>query len=129
MKALALTILAIMTLSYPFIIFFGISHFSPAIFGAGLILFTLFKLVLTKSKPDIRQLLVVIVLVFYSLFVAVSNSQWALRLYPVVINVCVAAVFLLSLFEDQSMIERFARAAGKKITPNAKEYTKKLTLF
>jgi uncharacterized membrane protein len=57
----------------------------------------------------------------------VVNNEFLLKLYPVLISLCVALLFALSLRAPESLIERMARMAGETITARAKAYTRVLT--
>ncbi len=129
MKALAMLIIGVLALFYPLVIFLGVSYFSPAFFGIGLLIIAAFKLFFKKNQSDVRQLCVISVLIFYSLYIAITNDQLALRFYPVIVSLSVAGFFWMTLFDEQSIIERIARIAGKDITDNAKRYTRALTAF
>lgn len=51
-----------------------------------------------------------------------------LKLYPVVINFCIFAMFFSSLFANETVIQKFARIAeGGELHPKVKTYTKNLT--
>lgn len=126
-KRLALSVLVILACAYPFFVLMGIRHVSPAVMAAGLILLSIGKLLLSKRNTDARDMFFFTFLIIYSIFVAVTNRSWALLYYPVVMNFGMAMLFIMTLRDDESMIEKFARMAGKIITKNAKIYTRKLT--
>lgn len=128
MKALALCFISLLALVYPLVVYFGIDRISPAVLGVILACMVVIKFYLTPQK-DYAQTLVLLLMVIFSLGVAISNSEMTLRFYPVIMSCAVATLFALSLFQSQSLIERFARMAGKTITANAKSYSRKLTLL
>lgn len=128
MKALALCFISGLALVYPLVVYLGINRVSPAVLGVILGCMVAIKFYLTPQK-DYSQTLVLLLMVTFSLGVAVSNSEMTLRFYPVLMSCAVASMFALSLFQPQSLIERFARMAGKTITSNAKRYSRRLTLL
>jgi uncharacterized membrane protein len=60
------------------------------------------------------------------------NVGWPLKLYPVVVNVSLLALFAATLFRPPSMIERFARlqakATGTTLPAHVPAYTRKVTM-
>ena len=52
-----------------------------------------------------------------------------LKLYPVVMNFCIFCVFFSSLFDKETIIQKFARMSegGGELHPKIKTYTKNLT--
>lgn len=119
--------LTLLTLAYPAVVYFGIQNASSAVFASVLLLVTLARLFLGRGKINYRQNAMLIIMAVYSFITALTNSEWALRMYPVVISFCMAGVFAITLFESESFIEKVSKLAGKEITVNAKRYTRKLT--
>ncbi len=127
MRALVVTLVTLLALVYPLIIYVGVHHLSPAVLALGLLALTVARLLLARAQFDGRQIALLVIMLLYSALSAVADSEWLLRLYPVIISLCLAMIFLLTLSDDQSLIEKLARVAGKVITPNAKRYTRGLT--
>jgi len=127
MKAIAISALYIVAIGYPVIIYFGVNHLSPALFALGLAALALAKLLLERIRTDVRILIMLAVLALYGGFSALLNSEWLLRLYPVIVSFCMATIFFITVFDDESLIEMIAKRMGKVITLNAKRYTRKLT--
>lgn len=52
-----------------------------------------------------------------------------LKLYPVVVNFCIFFIFFSSLFDKETIIQKFARVSegGGELHPKIKTYTKNLT--
>lgn len=129
MKLLLNLLLVLVTLAYPLLVYLGIRHISPAVFAAVLIGLALGRFVISRyygknTKGDAALLIVVL---SYSLILLLSPGALLLKLYPVLISLCVALIFALSLNTPESLIERLARLAGETITPRAKGYTRRLT--
>ena len=55
-----------------------------------------------------------------------DNPKW-LQLYPVIANLVMAVTFLISLFQQQSMVERFARLQEPDLSAQGVIYTRKVT--
>ena len=131
MKPLITLILASVSIAYPLLVYAGIRHISPTIFALVLATLAVAKFVVARrhgqqSITTTEWALLLITLV-YSLALVMANNEFLLKLYPVVISLCVALLFALSLRAPESLIERMARMAGETITPRAKAYTRVLT--
>ncbi len=52
-----------------------------------------------------------------------------LKLYPVIMNFCIFLIFFSSLFDKETVIQKFARISegGGELHPKTKAYTKNLT--
>lgn len=52
-----------------------------------------------------------------------------LKLYPVIMNFCIFLIFFSSLFDKETVIQKFARISegGGELHPKTKTYTKNLT--
>jgi uncharacterized membrane protein len=118
---------------YPLCVYVGLAHFSPAILG--LILAALLILRLTPAagrRFDVagnhQILLPTLLLIAYSLLIALSDSDLVLRFYPVLINLIMCWFFLRSLAGAQTLIEKIARATGQNINEQQKFYMQRLTI-
>ena len=129
MKILITVVIVALSILYPVIVYFGVQHLSPAVFSLFFLVMAALKFFSARDRSDIAQVLLLLVVVIYSIALLVANSEYWLRLYPVVVSTCFAALFAFSLWQPESLIERFARMSGETITPSAKGYTKKLTLI
>lgn len=128
-KILLTVSFAVVSIAYPAIVYFGIQTLSPAFFAIVLLLIGVGRFCVAKDRRETTQVVLLTVAVTYSLVLMINGSRHFLMLYPVVISTCVGAVFLASLRQSESLIERLARLSGKEITPRAKRYTRKLTLI
>lgn len=131
MKPLITLILVVVSIAYPLLVYAGIQHVSPAIFALILATLATIKFVAARGQgkrgiTGTEWALLLITLV-YSLALLIANNELLLKLYPVLISLCVALLFALSLRAPESLIERMARMAGETITPRAKTYTRVLT--
>lgn len=128
MRKFFLFLIAVLTVAYPLLVYFGLNYVSPAIFGLCFLTVAVLRFFLAPEKREPATVAILTVVACYSLTLALAGSQWMLLLYPVVVSWGVAAVFGLSLTKEVTLIESFAVAAGKTITADAKRYTRKLTL-
>ena len=73
--------------------------------------------------------------VFFSLFTFFVIALFyftglrELKLYPVIMNFCIFLIFFSSLFDKETVIQKFARISegGGELHPKTKAYTKNLT--
>ncbi len=132
MKKLLTIIIALLVICYPFIVYFGLSHFSVRYIAAAIAFVFLLRLILIKSASSkfSKGLFISITLVGIgvSLLGVISNQTLVIKLYPFVMNFFLFCVFSYSLFYPPTVIERFARFTNKSLPASAVEYTKKVTI-
>lgn len=128
MKSLIPLLLAIISIAYPAMVYFGIQYLSPAYFALLIFALAIAKFLSTRNQTGKDQWLLLLAVTAYSLWLLVSNSEEWLKLYPVIISWCLAAIFILSLRHPETILERLARLGGAEITPRAKVYIRRLTL-
>ncbi|WED28411.1 hypothetical protein L3V77_12985 [Vibrio sp. DW001] len=130
MKLLAI-LSAILLLTYPFAVYFGIDKLGIEAIAVVLILLFLIR-ILAGSKSKLKELKYLawitggIGIVLLSLGALLNQQGW-LTYYPVVVSTCLLVVFWLSLSQEQSLIERFARLQEPQLDPKAVLYTRNVT--
>lgn len=121
----------ILTLTYPFAVYFGLQHFEPRVFGTllGMLLLVrqwrtayCFATSLTKG-----EWLTMAALGSYTLAIIVSNSETLLRLYPASVSLSLLVVFGQSLRRSPTVIERIARLSEGNLPPEEIIYTRRVT--
>jgi uncharacterized membrane protein len=119
-------LIGILTILYPFIVFFALPHFQVWQLAVGLmILLTLRLLLPNQTRPFSRILwLAVALLCFYA---AWDNSPDALRVYPVLVNFALLIWFASSLRHPPPVIETLARLQHPDLPPEGVRYTRKVT--
>lgn len=131
MKPLITLILVVVSIAYPLLVYTGIQHISPAIFALILATLATVKFVAAGGQGQggitATEWALLLITLGYSLALLIANNEFLLKLYPVLISLCAALLFALSLRAPESIIERMARMAGETITPRAKAYTRRLT--
>jgi uncharacterized membrane protein len=108
------------------LIYLSIESVTPALFSVLFAGLAVIKFIST-SERDISSYVVLAFGIVFSLALALTDSEFLLRLYPVAMSFTFAALFAVSLSKEESLIEQFARISGKTITPNAKKYTRRLS--
>lgn len=127
----------ILLVSYPFIIYFGLSYLALStvalfILGIGLLRYFLLRFSHQKdtakktSMGNTMQLIVGFSIVLPLLSLIFNSLNWMLY-YPVIVNVVLLFSFAYSLAYPPSMIERFARLTEKDLPPSAVRYTCHIT--
>lgn len=129
-KTLLTLIVIIISIAYPLLVYLSIEHVSPALFALVLAALAVAKFIAARSQQqatNTAELALLLIALVYSSALLVANSALLLKLYPVLISLCIALCFALSLRAPESLIERLARLSGETITPRAKAYTRVLT--
>lgn len=127
-------LIGLILLAYPFVIYFGLSFFAPtilALFLALLFIFRHFSQAKNNSKQNIKiphaNLLLINVLCLLA-YTSISNSQLALKFYPVVVNLSFFFIFAYSLIKPPSVVEVIARMKDK-LDDDGVVYTRKVTII
>ena len=118
--------IAILTLLYPFVVYFGTQYLELwKIAGILIVLLSMRLLACIAIKHWSSPLLLVGILYFS--FAIWSDQLLTLRFYPVIANATVLALFSWSLFSPPSLIERIARIQHPNLPPEGVIYTRRVT--
>ncbi len=126
MRKLLMPLIFGLSLSYPFLIFYGLQNFKAAWLLPILFLMILARLLMTGTSKTHRMLflggtLLMVVLISF------SGAELGLKLYPVLISASFLIVFFSSLYSKQSAVERIARIKEPDLPPKAVNYTRRVT--
>ncbi|MDO6685296.1 MULTISPECIES: septation protein IspZ [unclassified Agarivorans] len=123
------TLVVIALVVYPFIIYFGLNSFSFYMIGGALLVVFSLRVLLTWNSNGVLQQQKWLGLLGLALagFAVIRQEQTWFQLYPLLVNIVLCAVFMLSLADEQPIIEKFARLSGKAIPVSARSYFIKLT--
>ena len=125
------TLMVLVTIAYPALIYLGLTVFEPRVFGILLA----FILALRhyrhasgfwRETPAAERWLLGGLLVL-SLAIATVNREWLLRLYPAAMSFGMLAVFARSLVHPPSIIERIARQQAPDLSLDGIRYTRRVT--
>jgi uncharacterized membrane protein len=117
-------VVAVLTLSYPFLALLGMRYFSPEAVVAVLCLLVTARLVVgRRGAVD----LVLAAVVTCQVLLLRLEPTLAVRLYPLLVNFGVAALFGYTLWSPPPMIERFARVAHPDLPDAALPYLRNVT--
>lgn len=126
MKSAVKIILILLSIAYPFLIFFGIKN-QGASFFQFLFLGLIVLYALSARKGNSSAWLWVLACSVLVVWMTVSGSAFPAKLYPVTISVGLALLFAASLIRPPSMVERFARLKDPDLPPEGVEYTRQVT--
>ena len=121
-----LTILAVViTLVYPLAVWLGEGRVEPRLLGGLLLLAVLTRLpTLTVSYAArwwLGGTMLLLILVIW------ANVSLPLKLYPVVVNMALLAIFAHSLIVPPTVVERLARLREPDLPAQARAYTRRVT--
>ncbi|MCU4676660.1 hypothetical protein N7931_13565 [Catenovulum sp. 2E275] len=122
-------IVVALLLAYPFIVYFGIklvsvTYISLFLLTIILLRFWSFRSLLNKFPALPLVTAATTVLLLYGSF---TQSELALKLYPVVVSACFLVVFAYSLFKPPAVITLIA-SLTEKLDQAGIRYTQKVTL-
>jgi uncharacterized membrane protein len=115
----------LLTLAYPFLVWFGIGRWDLRWLAAGLLLIAVARALGTRDRRWWIAAAGTGALVVATLL---ADNALPLKLYPVLVNAVLLGVFGLSLRFPPSLIERLARLHEPDLPPSGVAYTRKVTL-
>jgi uncharacterized membrane protein len=120
----ATALLWLATLLYPLAIYFGMGRFEPRWLALLLLALAALRALLTREPMWLAAAAGAALLVAVSML---NNDGLPLKLYPVLVNAAMLAVFATSLRHPPSAIERLARLREPDLPPAAVAYTRRVT--
>lgn len=128
MKRGVLLVLGLITVIYPFLVYWGLERYGAGVFALFLLLMLIVRFVITRQYRYRGQWVLLFAMVVFCGIVLTLDSQALLRWYPVLISLGFSLLFWLSLAGPTTLIERFARLAGEQPSAQALVYMRKLTV-
>ncbi|QUM81455.1 hypothetical protein HWV01_14770 [Moritella sp. 5] len=130
LKKLLTVILGLCLLLYPFAVYLGLNYVSPFWLALGLLVLLLSRLMMLRGVLNkMPWLLPATALgglaIVTSLF---TDSDIGFKLYPLMVNFAMLAVFAYSYLKPPTVIETFARLQDPDLPEHAVNYTRKVTL-
>ena len=116
----------LLSLAYPFALYFGRDHMDFAWLAGAMALLWGMRAVLARQAS---QRWFGCVLAGFFILIVVMQSHAAMYWYPVLMNGLMLLLFGGSLLTEQSMIERFARLRQPNLPPHAVRYTRTVTAW
>ncbi|MCF8467623.1 MAG: hypothetical protein K9G33_09500 [Sneathiella sp.] len=119
----------LISIGYPFLVYFGLMRFSPFSVAVALVVFLALRLLLQRRRAGRKTEVGIYLFVLAALFLLLLvDEMLAIKAYPVMISLSFAAVFGYSLFHPPSIIEKIARLREPELDAHAVQYTRKVTI-
>ena len=127
-KDLVPLIVLLVSVAYPFVVWLNIDTINPRWFGVALLCIAIIRLALMGSARRFSDWLLTALVMVFCAAIILLDSTILLKCYPVMMSTGTGLLFLASLRDEQSLIERFARAGGRQPPPEATSYLRRLSL-
>lgn len=114
----------LITIAYPVLVYFGIGHFEPRWLAMLLCGLAVLRAWAAREPFWLAAAAGALLLAAVSMM---GNALFPLKLYPVLVNLVLFAIFVTSLFSPVSAIERIARLREPDLHPRAVAYTRRVT--
>ncbi|MGR8930295.1 MAG: hypothetical protein ACU836_06610 [Gammaproteobacteria bacterium] len=122
-------LIAALTISYPFLIWFSLDNFQPRSLAMILAALFLLRFSLRGSQTKNAPLQVVVpICVVFLLTIAWLNQADGLLFYPVFVSLVFFLLFSASLTYPPTVVERLARLEDPNLPPKGVAYTRKVTV-
>lgn len=115
---------ALVTLAYPLAVYWGLGHWEPRYLAGLLVLVALLRVF---GSPDPLWRVAALGAAVLALVSVLGNALMPLKLYPVLVNAMLFAVFVYSLRRPPTVIERLARLKEPQLPESGVRYTRRVT--
>lgn len=115
----------ILTLGYPFLVYWGLQSFNAALLLPLLAILLALRWVAGEQSTDRKVILASAVGV--ALIAIIWGIQQGLKFYPVLVNFSMLVIFGSSLYAKQTVVEKLARIKEPDLPPQAVAYTRNVT--
>lgn len=126
MRGLTTSLVIVVSLLYPALVYIGRDSVSPPIFVA--VVLAIIALRLVTGGTSARWRLALVGAAVGTIAISVLDTALAVKAYPVLMSTGVAAVFGFTLFKPPSLIESIARLREPDLPPEGASYCRKLTM-
>lgn len=126
MRALINSLIGLLTMLYPFAVYFGTRYLEPWKIACILIVLLGLRLIASCAVKHWSSLLLMVGLVYFA-FAIWSNELLTLRFYPAIANAAMLLLFSWSLLSPPTLIERIARIQHPNLPPEGVVYTRRVT--
>jgi len=116
----------VLSLSYPFLVYWGLQHYDAQVLLLLLLLFISIRWLVIGNGIAERKT-IIITLLSVAIIAAIWGEQLGLKFYPVMMNLGFLILFVSSLYSPPSIIERLARLQDPNLPEKAIAYTRKVT--
>jgi uncharacterized membrane protein len=126
-KRIAALLLGVLGVTYPVLVYFGLSAFSPQFILIGLLIVVLLRAVTFAVQKRYGPAGLAVLVAGIVAAGGLASELLAIRFYPVMVSLTMGAVFTVTLFTDRPMVERLARLKMPDLDDYSIAYTRKLT--
>jgi uncharacterized membrane protein len=123
-KFLRPVLLGLLSFAYPPLVYLGLGHFEPRWMALPLAGMAVVRAVATRERVWLAAAVGALVLAASTML---GNHALPLKLYPVLVNSVLLAVFATSLAFPPSVIERLARLREPALPASGVAYTRRVT--
>ena len=127
LKSVFFAVIAVVTVAYPFVVYFSLNTFGVAPLALVLFLIMLIRVIVRGEYKQPEQYAQLILVGGLCVVAAWFNSETLLRYYPVMMNLAFAGFFAISLSTDRPLVERFASIFMNEIPEEGRSYMRTLT--
>jgi uncharacterized membrane protein len=120
--------LVLLTVSYPFVVYFGLQNWSASTFAAFLLVIAALRWLSPNLQMGPRYLWVGLLILIAALVWAFEQKEY-LKIYPILVNLSFLALFTHSYFKPPTIIERLARISEPDLPEEGVRYTRQVTLL
>ena len=124
MRKLVTAVLVVLTVLYPLGVYLAMGHVAPQWLAVVLVLLAVLRAVITRQRFWWAVASGAAVLAVAAWW---QGDALAVKLYPVLVNAVLLAVFGISLRHPPSAVERLARMTEPDLPPSGVRYTRKVT--
>ncbi len=125
-KRVALILIVMIGLLYPFVVYWGIQHFEPKFIGLAVASLYFLRLLFVAKKPAMKYLSG-LGLVVFCLAIWLLNHPYMLLTLPAIVSLGGLFVFTYSLIEPPTIPAQFALRQGDILCADRLRYTNNLT--
>lgn len=118
--------LVVVSVAYPLAVYFGLRYFDPRTLALLLITVAGLRFISDRNAAASHRLWLPL-LALLVVWILLSNSGTALKLYPVLMNLSFLIMFAWSLRHPPSVAERLARFRHPDLPEHARAYTATVT--
>ncbi|WP_107688354.1 COG4648 family protein [Neisseria wadsworthii] len=124
MKIIGQVLLAIVSIAYPLLWYYGREH--GAFFWLAAAMCALWLIRAAMQKTRAQQAVSLLLAAFFAVVIVFRRPD-SMYWYPVAVSLLMLAVFGASLFAEQTLIERLARLQNPDLPPEGVRYTRRVT--
>ena len=127
-KKIIFALIAVVTVAYPFIVYFSLNKFGPSLLSLILFLLLLARVIIRGEYKRPEQYAQLLLVGGLCVIAAWFDSEELLRYYPVMMNLAFASFFAISLTTEISLVERFAEMFMDEVPAEGRPYMRKLSI-